>query len=325
MLAFFKSLFRLETVEHRRWEMLIFRVVLVFFILRMHPGLLSEIQSFPWVKVSSHVPKYDSLPHPSGIGVLLPGIVKLSDPGFFYVAKTAFFIACGLFIVGIGAPLALLYISLFDACMGGLAASQGAHGHSNQTMGLLFLGLTIGAVAGNFIAGKGGWRNLLFWSLPAQNLAFNCARQMVAAAYMVSGVTKELNSPGLWWLNSESFVLSAMKAQEEAITKRVTITQSAQDLAEWMLGHPAVAVLMLFSGWLLEICAPLLLLNRRMALLIGVLYVIFHELNGWFMGLGFPLNQYIMVVLFINLPWWIYRLGQRFTGKTPGELQPTLN
>jgi hypothetical protein len=298
LLGFGKGLFRLEPIQHYWWEHLVFRAALAFLMLTAMP--------FIWSLNDARHPSLYSLPLPSGIGAVFPGITALSDPGVFKIVRYTVFLAAALYVCGVGIPLALTYIFIVDMCLGSLEASQGAHGHSRQTMGLAYLGLAMGAWVVCFLKHRGGWKSLFWASSAAQDFIMNWGRQLVAAAYAVSAVTKEKKSEGLWFLQSESFILAVMKAQKEAVIKGVPISEEAQEFASWMALHPLLSTLMLLSAWLLEISAPLMLLNRRMALVLGLLFWVFHYVNGWFMGLGFPLNRWIITVMFINLPFWVY-------------------
>jgi hypothetical protein len=302
--ALLRNLFRLEPVDHAWWEHWIFRVGLAYLLLTNTP--LMEFHR-------SAAPLYDSLPKASGIAQWWPGITCLSDPSVFHVVRMCFWGALGLYVCGVAAPIALTYIFLVDISLGSLTASQGAHGHSRQTMDLLVMGLMMASWAGVFLKQRGGMLNMLWWTTPAQNLAVNWGRQMMMAAYAVSAVTKELNSDGFWFTKTESFVLAVIKAQEEANLKGMTpISPEAAGFAQWMLGHPLIAGGMLLGAWLLEICAPLALLNRRIALLMGILYWFFHWMNGWFMGLGFPLNRWLITLFFINAAFWVVWAFKKF-------------
>ena len=308
MLSKLRSLFRLEPISHAWWEHLIFRLAIAYLLIDNVLGMrLNYDWVYPFFQIAKDGPKYFSLPAPSGIGLIWPGIVNLSDPAVFGTVRICFYAAALLYICGLFAPLALIYMLLVECCMGSLLASQGAIGHSRQTMALGLLGITMASYVCLFLGKRGGWRNLWRWSGGAQDLAMNWGRQMIVSAYAVSAVTKEIKSEGFWFTKSEGFTLAVAKAQEEATIKGVVqISRSAQEFLVWMASHHGVSVLMLLGAWLLEFSAPLMLLNRRMALFMGILLWIFHGINGWFMGLGFPLNRALLLVWFINIPWWIY-------------------
>jgi hypothetical protein len=246
-------------------------------------------------------PRLFTIPEPSSIALWWEGITCLSDPAVFVPLKWIFRVAVAFYVAGIFSPIALSYVFFMDVALGALEASQGASGHSRQTFSLCLMGFTLASWVTLFLKDRGGLKNLLYTRNTAQDMIINWGRQMIVAAYTTSAVTKELNSEGLWFTKTESFVVSVIKAQDENVLKGVPIADAAKDLAQWMLDHHFVAGCMLLSGWLLEICAPLALLNRRMLLLMGVLYWIFHWLNGWFMGLGFPLNRLLISALFLSV------------------------
>jgi hypothetical protein len=300
-----RNLFRYEPIDHAHWELLIIRIALALLIVDNVPRIGSIISTGP---------RYDSLPSPSGIAEFWPWITQLSNPEVFVAVKKIFWIAALCYIIGIGVPFALTYMFLVDICLGSLDASQGAHGHSRQALSLSSLGQTLAVWTCVFWTSRGGWRNLLWWSREAQNLSMNWARQMVCAAYAVSAVTKEMNSAKLWFLHSESFALSTVKAQRDAIAKGTNISQTAMELGEWLVAHPVIGSMMLLPAWLLEMSAPLMMLNRRIALILGVAFWIFHKTNGWLMGLPFACNRSLIVILFISFPWWGYTLARKVLG-----------
>ena len=316
-----RSLFRLEPISHAWWEHLIFRLAIAYLLIDNVLGMrLNYDWAYPFVGIAKSGPNYFSLPAPTGIGLIWPGITALSDPAVFGTVRAFFYAAALLYVCGVLAPVALIYMFLVDACMGSLLASQGAHGHSRQAIALGLLGMTMASYACLFIKKRGGWKNLLIWSKFSQDLAMNWGRQMIVAAYAVSAVTKEIKSDGFWFTKSEGFTLAVAKAQEEAAIKGVVeITEGARDFLGWMAHHPQVSVAMLLGAWLLEISAPLMLLNRRMALLLGILLWIFHGINGWFMGLAFPLNRALILVFFINVPWWVYTGVKSGVSRTPAK------
>jgi hypothetical protein len=317
--ALVRSLLRLEPTQHARWEHIIFRVALAYLVMISVPYMDIDWRNGHFI-MGREFPQYTTLPAPSSIGAVFPGITALSDPAVFTVVRTCFWIALGLYAFGIAVPVVITYIFVVDMCLGSLDASQGAHGHSRQVLGLVLLGIAMASWVGVFMKARGGWRNLLVWTQPAQDLCMNWGRQMLAAAYAVSAVTKEINSDGLWFAKSESFILAVMKAQEEAQIKGVAITDEAKEMAVWMAQNPLMSSGMLLGAWILEMSAPLMLLNRRIALWLGILLCIFHVINGWFMGLPFPLNRLLIIVLFVNIPFWAVWATKKLAGGQPGML-----
>ena len=298
-----RGLFRLENTEYAWWEHWIFRISIGYLTWTTTPFMFSALDGCP---------HYDSIPVGSSIGAYWDGITQLSNPAIFDVVRQFYWVAIVMYVLGVGAPLALTYIVVVDTCIGSLFASQGANGHSRQTMALFMLGLAMASWVVPFLKARGGSKNWLHWTRSAQDFVIKWGCQMFAAAYMASAVTKEVNSKGFWWMHSESFILSVVKAQEESQIKGVSISDAAISFAEWMASSPFLSSCMLLGAWLLEFGAPLALLNRRMALIIGVLVWIFHAINGWFMGLAFPLNRALAATVFINIPFWTVFLATKF-------------
>jgi hypothetical protein len=256
---------------------------------------------------------------PSSVGHIWPWITALADPHHFLIFRVIMIAALALYVAGRWVPFALTLLLLGNVCVESLVASQGVHGHSRQVLGLLLLGQWLGVMAALVVKPWGGLSNWHRWTEAAQNVSFNFGRQMVVATYFVAAVSKEYKSDGFWFLQNENFSLVVLKAQQTSGVEGSPISAHAVALAHWIGEHSWGGACILFLGWFLEFCAPLALLNRRMGLLMGVLFTAFHLANGWFMGLEFALTRLIVFVFFI-VPGLLFLLKKPFfSDRRPGS------
>jgi hypothetical protein len=68
---------------------------------------------------------------------------------------------------------------------------------------------------------------------------------------------------------------------------------------------------LLGAGLLLELGAPLMLYSRFFGLVFGCAFVVLHRTLGKVMGLDFIYHQTLVMIYFVNVPYWIVTLGQK--------------
>ena len=83
-------------------------------------------------------------------------------------------------------------------------------------------------------------------------------------------------------------------------------TEAHEWLPDWLLDHPWLARLMFAPTLPLEFCAFLLLRNRQLGSLYAFALIGFHFSVSALMSLDFRYNVQMMVVYFINTPFWVW-------------------
>ena len=96
--------------------------------------------------------------------------------------------------------------------------------------------------------------------------------------------------------------------------------ERSQVLAEWVNRHPVLITLLVAPGLIVELVAPLALLNRTMAFLMGVGMIGLHILVGYLMQLSFPMNELIILIFVINVPFFLSWLITK-AGSTIGVIK----
>ena len=67
------------------------------------------------------------------------------------------------------------------------------------------------------------------------------------------------------------------------------------------------------AGLMLELFAPLSLLNRATLVVGGLALITFHKANGAILSLAFRQSQRVLVILFVNVPYLVVE-GLRVIG-----------
>ncbi len=262
--------------------------------------VILKATSIPLATVST----FTEQPHPTGLA-------QWMDLTFFANADVARWLMTGVwiclpfYIAGIGLPLVtgwLLFVNV-GACT--LGASQGDTGHTFQVVGLLLLAQWISSV----------WRVLVKptrvreWALAGTDAlrhSFDWTGQMLAAAYVVSAVSKLVASGGLWIWKTPYFAVQIQKANDmEFHNTLVHEPRQMQWLADLLLAHPGWARVFIGIALPLELLAFLACFNRRLALVVGLALIAFHSTVSEVMELGFALNKWALLVFWVNVPFWL--------------------
>ncbi len=256
-------------------------------------------------------PPVSFLPHPNGLAAVLP-LDFFLHPGIYAVIRVAVWVALALYLVRRWTGLALVCLTLFFIATGSVMNSQGAISHSRQIVALVLLAQT----AAHFFhrwrghgTGSKGEDLLIFWS-----------QQAIAASYLVAGISKIINSGGIWVLQTPRSAVQIVKTWDQSYYDRLEpgLRETGATLAEWILAHPGLVMAVGAGGLLLELSAPLLLLGRRYALAYGAALLAFHGAIERTMQLQFENNEYVIWIYLVNVPFWTLALFHRLQeGRNP--------
>jgi hypothetical protein len=286
---FLRWLFHRELIARGRLELVLLRVA---FALLLFWNLPSEAA------------RWTGQPHPHGFGQWID-FTFAANPTWFSMGWIASVIGIALYAAGLGIVIPLGVVLIFQIAVSTLNLSQGTPGHAGQIMMLTVLGQWLMGVWQAVSHGRHG-KELFVPSWATQGLAVEGGRQAIVATYLVAGITKLINSSGEWLARSDNFVLQMRKTiNERWFTEGEGATALQLGFEKFLLDYPNGATLFLTGGLMLELTAPLALLNRRLSLLFGFGLLAFHLLNEVLMDLPFAANQRLLVVFFIvaGLPW----------------------
>lgn len=277
---------RFEPIRHARWEVFVLRFAIAFITW----GTFNGDSAFT------------SQPHPNGIAIWFD-LTFLSDDSLEMPLREIARWSLVAWVVGVPSVLSLLVPTFFGIGLFTLKNSQGAIGHTFQVVHLCLLAAW---AAGLWSAvAKLRKKDLPHAFTPGQ-LELDWARQALAAGYVVSAITKLVNSSGLWFRDSHYFALHLIKNNDMKFYG--TLESGAQKL-EWlpqlMMQHPMLSQVFFGIALPLELCAFLGCRNRQMALFFGIGLVAFHYSVKQLTQLDFALNVQLLVVLMVNPIWWL--------------------
>ena len=274
-----------------------------------------------WAIWDYHPYVYDTQTHPNGVALLVP-LTWISQewvrPLFFAVAVPAIV----LYLLNIGMPIALGVLCLVNILPRTLANSQGHINHSHQIVSVALLTQFVVAVWWWWCQRKGKTESSE--SSPGIGIAswqIYYTKGILTGTYVVAGASKLLNSKGMWFWNAPYISFDLVKSQRQEYYK---LLEDASKLttapaALWVMENPMLARLGFAAAFFLELFAIVAMKNRVWALWTGLALIALHRGILAVMNLHFYNNELLLLIFFLNFPFWFWWLGQRVRGR-PAEL-----
>jgi hypothetical protein len=125
--------------------------------------------------------------------------------------------------------------------------------------------------------------------------------QAGAALYFCSGVSKLANS-GLRWTERSLGLLLNMRKKLLLPANNRWQQRLAPRVMDLGMRHPRLMRLVFAGGIVVEVFAPVGLVNRYTLVAVGTALVGLHLINGVLLGLPFSSSQQVVAVLWINAP-----------------------
>ena len=252
--------------------------------------------------VAAHMPEtlaHHSMSQPNGLARLLDLRFLLNDDTLALL-RYVLWAALVLYVLRVGWAIVLPYMALLSVATGSVNNSQGAISHGLQIVSLVLVAQCCAHYYSRFTRDPAteaaGENRMIFWS-----------QQAIVATYLVSALTKLINSSGMWFFQAPYIAVQVVKTTEQSYYNRLdeNARASGLELAAWIVAHPLLVIAMLSAGFLLEFLAPVALLGRRFALLIGLSLIAFHESIARLMKLHFEYNEYLVAIYLVNAPFWL--------------------
>jgi hypothetical protein len=218
-------------------------------------------------------------------------------------------IALGFYIAGVLLWLALPVLLLINVAFNSVLNSQGAIQHSAQIISLVLLAQTAAYCYG-FWRQKGCGES----AAKSDERAIWWTQQTIAATYFVAGLTKLIHTHGTWAFRARSIGVEIFKTAYHAYYDRLDPTGLDWRLriAQFAAAHRVIVVVTAAGGWVLELVAPVMLLNPWCGLVLGCAFIGFHIVLDQVMGLGFVFNQLLVLVFIVRPIFWIVQTFRRF-------------
>jgi hypothetical protein len=255
-----------------------------------------------------------------------------SDPATLGALRITLLVSLVLYCSGRFLYVALPVMLFLVAGAGTLINSQKAATHSTQIVALCVLAQCAwhiyAAIANRKSAKAPGARRL-----EEGRLGIWYTQQMVAAAYVVSAVTKWM-AKGNWVADSHNFPLQIVKSQRMDYYNRLQetgessgnygpISDALAPVASWlektMMTSPQWAPLLLAPGFLLELFAFILLAGRKTGAIYALLLIVFHLTIAEMMELNFKYHVFVLAIFFSGAAYWIARPIQLGAAKWLGR------
>lgn len=139
------------------------------------------------------------------------------------------------------------------------------------------------------------------------------SRQMIAAAYVISGITK-LQTAGLnWIIDSPNFAIQVVKSYSSKYydTGNTSFLQRGEFVSQIILNHPHLIQLLFTGALIIELFAFVVVLNRKSAFRYGLLLLAMQLVIFYFLHFSILSFLSCVLIFLINLPHWLDRLIAR--------------
>ncbi len=308
---------RLEPVRHAGWEIAVMRLVFAMLVWDVHSGWINYWRQ-PWQAVLqmalpsrwNDVP-YASQPHPNGLGMWLDFSCmagNATEPWLLMAAGVSLL----LYVIGIPAAFSLAVPLLTGIGTATLINSQGAIGHIAQGLHLCLLMVWLAGVWALVCKKRG---RPLPCEFNAGQLEMDWARQGLAASYVVSAITKLVESKGRWFIEARYFPLGLVKNNDMQYYDTLDASARGLDwLPQFLMEHPLMCQFLFGIALPLELFVFLGLRNRGLAAWFGIGLIGFHETVTQLTHLSFIFNKLLLLILFVNPLWWLSKGAGRLAG-----------
>ena len=263
--------------------------------------------SFAWAVfvTTPHALNFHSLPVPNGIARLID-LTFLTNQEYLAASRIVLLIALGFYVARFFLGLALPIILLVHVFVNAAVNSQGAIRHGAQIVSLVLLAQTAACFFEWWRRRTGADREALeerqiFWS-----------QQAIAATYFVAGLTKLITTNGAWVFRARYMGVQIFKTAYQAYYNDLDPTglNNQVAIAQFAAAHGTLIALLCGLGLALELLAPLMLLGRRCAVVVGASFVAFHLSIGSLMQLSFVYHQLLVLIYVVSPIYWVVFVAQ---------------
>ena len=261
---------------------------------------------------------YERQPVPVGIAKLID-LTWLHQPWVFPAFKILAITGLISYVAGRGLVFSLPLLTILHTLMRTYENSQGSIHHSHHMITLVLLAQSGVVVTFKVKEWRRGKKVRFPEGLSLRSYLLYYIQGTVAATYVIAALSKAINSKLMWVWNSPYVAFDFVKAQRQQYFKLLE-PEFAGDTgaAEWVLSHPMLARIGFGGAFFLELFALIALKNRPWAFWTGVALICLHRGIFLIMHLRFYNSELVLLIFFLNLPYWIWRFtaGRR---RVPGE------
>jgi hypothetical protein len=254
------------------------------------------------------------------------GIARYVDFSFLAVDAVGWLLNAGLlvalvlYVLGRAMVPAVAYVVFLWVAAGALHNSQGALAHHTQLVAMVLMGQLIAYMQAAF----GRRARVSSRSEPpgAHELAADYSRQVIAAGYLLAAIAKLVRSDGRWIAQVPLIAGEVLKTHGQTYASTLTdgVIARGDAIARFIFAHPDVIRGVLGCALLLELTAPLALLGRTPALIVGVGLLAMHAAIGQIMLVYFPENVGLLLIYFVDAPFLLVLAWRRWRPSPPIEI-----
>lgn len=310
-----------EPIRSPRWEIFIMRFVLVMLVWDMHSGWATQwTNPVKALQLAIENPWHWDIvektqPHPNGLGYFID-FSFLSNDAIERPLRALTALSLILYLIGLPGVFTLLIPLFFNIGISTLKNSQGAIGHTSQAVYLSLVSVWAASAWAWWCKRKG--RGLPH-DFTVGQLEADWVRQALAAAYVVSAISKILFSKGAWIASTRFLPLHIVKNCDMEYYEQLNpAALKLSWLPQMMMDHQWLSAAVFGIALPLELFAFWGLYNRRSAAFFGFGLICFHQSVSILMNLSFIYNKMLLLAFFVAPWYWIARC---FSKK---ETQPRL-
>ncbi|MGY8641884.1 MAG: hypothetical protein ACKVJU_12420 [Verrucomicrobiales bacterium] len=244
----------------------------------------------------------------------------IGQPGTETIIQIIFLILLVIYAIGKWPLFISGGLLVIHTLIGSIYSSPAKDHHASQIIGMVLLGQFI------WFAWE-AIRNRFYPKLCADGHdrpsgAIFLSQQLIAAAYTVSAISKWVNSgggiiPGAKWISQvPNIAVQFEKTNQQAYFDTLQAPANAefnQLSIDFVINYPVLAMIVFGSAFYLEFFAILALWNRKIGLIYGLGLIALHLGIDAVMHLKFFNFEAVVFVFFVNLPFWISRIGKKKT------------
>jgi len=283
---------------------------------------------FAWL-LFEKFPTLGRLP-PAGEELRFPnGLAKFFDLSWvlvesnYEILQAALLLLCVVYTLGVAFPVVSTALFVVYVLPPTLQNSHGSISHYYQLMVLLLLGQMLASWVWCIKNRRTSWKSLVMIPSDLHSFAVRVTLQVIAANYVLCGITKLLNSNFKWVWNSRYMPLQYEKIQMQQYYNR--LEHQPMDLGAKLnamcIEHPWLCLLFYAPGLIGELIALMILWGRAWALWIGLTMLAMHRIVEVTMGVRFHQHELMMLIFVMNVPFWIVFVG-RAGAKRMGMIKP---
>ncbi|TLD71583.1 hypothetical protein FEM03_05415 [Phragmitibacter flavus] len=265
---------------------------------------------FAWL-LYTRFPALGRLPHADEPLTFPNGIARWVDltwalqPDAYSAIRLTMIAACFLYVSGFAFPVAstALFVCYLIPCT--LQNSLGSFSHYYQMMTLLLLAQALAS----WVWVIGNPRRLTNFAVGPSLLHSFTTRvtlQVIAANYVLCGLTKLIISEGKWIWNSQYMPLQFEKIKMQHFHNALVSNPPnlADKLNDFAIHNPWFSMMCYTPGLIAELGAIALLFGRAWSFWTGLFVIGMHFIITLTMRLSFQQHESMMWIYAVNIPFW---------------------